>query len=173
MPREHDPYKALRNRNYRFFLAGSALDIIGNQMQGVAVGWELYLRTHSAAVLGIVGLVQFLPVLFFSLPVGQLADRYSRKMLLVVAEILTASAAACLAFLSFTQGPVALYYACAFLLGLSQSINITSRQSLLPSLIAKDAIPNGITWTSNARQVATMIGPGLGGLLITLTGGTF
>lgn len=173
MRTHNDPYKALRSRNYALFLLGSVLDIMGNQMQAIAVGWELYLRTHSAYILGFVGLVQFLPVLLFALPIGHAADKYDRKMLVFLSEVLTVLAAVGLAALSFMQGPISLYYVCLFVLGISRSLNMTSRSSILPSLVPREDITNAITWNSNGRQVATIVGPGVGGLLIAATGGVF
>ena len=82
----HDPYAALRHPDYRRLLAGSVLAAVGSEMQSVAVGWELYQRTSSAWALGLVGLVQLLPVLLLSLPAGHAADRYSRKRLLASAQ---------------------------------------------------------------------------------------
>jgi MFS family permease len=102
----HDPYAALRYRDYRHLLAGSVLSSIGSEMQGMAVGWELYQRTNSATVLGCVGLVLFLPVFLLALPAGHAADRYSRKGLLLAGQGLMALAGLGLAVLSFLQGPV-------------------------------------------------------------------
>ena len=87
----HDPYAALRSGDYRCLLAGTVLASVAAQMQSVAVGWELYQRTSSAWALGLVGLVQLLPVLLLSLPAGHAADRYSRKHLLASAQGLMAA----------------------------------------------------------------------------------
>lgn len=65
-----DAYKVLKNRNFVLFLCGRFLSSMGQQMMTVAIGYELYLRTHSPLVLGLVGLVQFLPVFFLTLPSG-------------------------------------------------------------------------------------------------------
>ena len=75
----HDPYAALRLGDYRRFLLGGILASAGAEMQGVAVGWELYERTGSATALGLVGLAMVLPVLLLAIPAGHAADRYSRK----------------------------------------------------------------------------------------------
>ena len=72
----HDPYAALRHRDFRLFLINSVAATIGGEMQSVAVGWELYERTNSKLALAFVGLVQALPVLLMSLPAGHVADRY-------------------------------------------------------------------------------------------------
>src|SRR5437867_4163086 len=109
---DRDPYAALRHRDYRHLLTGSVLASIATEAQAVAVGWELYQRTSSASALGLVGLVQFLPVLLLALPAGQVADRWSRKGLLVVAQGMAALASLGLAVLSLLQGPVPLVYLC-------------------------------------------------------------
>ena len=70
-PARHDPYAALRFRDFRLLISGTFLAIIGEQMIGVAIGWELYERTRNPLDLGLVGLVQVLPVLLFVLPAGQ------------------------------------------------------------------------------------------------------
>src|SRR3954466_8692754 len=106
MQEGHAPYAALRHRDYRRLLAGSVLASIGTEAQNLAVGWELYERTRSAAALGLVGLVQFLPVLLLALPAGQVADRYSRKGLLLVAQAAMALASLGLAVLSWLEGPI-------------------------------------------------------------------
>ncbi len=97
----HDPYAAFRSRGYRFFTTGNLLSIIGRQMLAVAVEWEIYRRTHSATALGLVGLVFAVPIVGFSLPAGHLADRLSRKHIILVAQIFSAITSALLAFVSW------------------------------------------------------------------------
>src|SRR5260370_32418535 len=84
METAHDPYGALRQRDYRRVLAGSVLGTIATQVQTAALDWEMYQRTQSARYLGWVGLVQFLPVLLLALPAGPAPGHYSPKGLLVV-----------------------------------------------------------------------------------------
>ncbi len=91
MPREptaHDPYAAFRFPSYRNYWIGGFIAVIGRQMLAVAVGYEIFQRTHSATALGLVGLVGALPVIFLSLPAGQLADRFRRKRILIATQIL-------------------------------------------------------------------------------------
>src|SRR5215813_775046 len=87
---KHDPYAAFRSRGFRFFTTGNLLSIIGRQMLAVAVEWEIYARTHSATALGLVGLVFAIPIVGLSLPAGYLADRISRKRIIMVSQILSA-----------------------------------------------------------------------------------
>src|SRR5947199_3895786 len=100
-PQKHDPYAAFRFGGFSLFTAGNLLSIIGRQMLAVAVEWELYARTHSATALGLVGLVIAVPVVALSLPAGHLADRFSRKHIILVSQIFSALASAALALVSW------------------------------------------------------------------------
>ncbi len=170
MAGEHDPYAALRHSGYRGLLAGNMLASMGTQMQRVAIGWELYQRTHDAGALGYVGLIQFLPVVFLSLPAGHLADRYSRKGILISAQGVGALASLGLAALSFRQGPIALIYVCLLGVGISRAFNMPARSALLQQLVPDAALSNAITWNSSGWQVASMVGPALGGLVLAAGG---
>src|SRR6266540_1551774 len=85
--RTHDPYAAFRFEDFSLFTAGNLLSITGRLMLAVAVEWEVYARTHSATALGLVGLVIAVPVVTLSLPAGHLADRFSRKRIILVSQI--------------------------------------------------------------------------------------
>src|SRR6266480_6164031 len=97
----HDPYAAFRSRGFAFFTAGNLLSILGRQMLAVAVEWEIYARTHSATALGLVGLVFAIPIVGLSLPAGYLADRVSRKHIILVSQIFSVITSALLALVSW------------------------------------------------------------------------
>src|SRR6202011_703459 len=97
----HDPYAAFPSRGFRFFTTGNLLSILGRQMLAVAVEWEIYRRTHSAAALGLVGLVFAVPIVGLSLPAGYLADRISRKQIIIVSQILSSISSVLLALVSW------------------------------------------------------------------------
>ncbi len=99
--RPHDPYAAFRFGSFRLFTIGNLLSIIGRQMLAVAVEWEMYRRTHSATALGLVGLVIAIPVVALSLPAGHLADRFSRKRIILVSQIFSALTSVALALVSW------------------------------------------------------------------------
>ncbi|HEY5992851.1 MAG TPA: MFS transporter [Candidatus Udaeobacter sp.] len=99
--RPHDPYAAFRFGDFTFFTAGNLLSITGRLMLAVAVEWELYVRTHSATALGLVGLVIAVPVVTLSLPAGHLADRFSRKRIILISQIFSALASVALALVSW------------------------------------------------------------------------
>src|ERR1051325_761357 len=97
----HDPYAAFRSRGFAFFTAGNLLSLLGRQMLAVAVEWEIYRRTHSATALGLVGLVFAIPVVGMSLPAGHLADRISRKHIILWSQVFSSITSALLALVSW------------------------------------------------------------------------
>src|SRR5437762_948721 len=100
-PRRHDPYSAFRFGGFSLFTAGNLLSITGRLMLAVAAEWEIYARTHSATALGLVGLVIAVPVVALSLPAGHLADRISRKRIILVSQIFSALMSVALAIVSW------------------------------------------------------------------------
>jgi MFS family permease len=167
----HDPYAALRLGDYRRFLLGGVAATVANQVQGVTVGWELYERTGSATALGLVGLAKVAPVLLLALPVGQAADRYNRKRMLVAAQLLAAAAALGLAILSATRGPIALIYGCLLVSGVGRAFSMPTRWALLTQLVPLELVSSAVAWNSSGLQVALMVGPALGGLVLALSRG--
>src|SRR5207247_6933540 len=99
--RPHDPYAAFRFGDFTLFTAGNLLSITGRLMLAVAVEWEIYARTHSATALGLVGLVIPTPVVTLSLPAGHLADRFSRKHIILVSQLFSGVTSAALAVVSW------------------------------------------------------------------------
>jgi MFS family permease len=165
----HDPYRALREPGFRRYLTGNLVGTIGFQMQGVAVGWELYERTHSAFALGIVGLVQVVPIILLFLPVGHVVDRYDRRRVLIAALGGLALAAAGLAIVSVTRAPVPLFYAFLFLSGTARALLGPAKSALLPEIVRLDAFQSAVAWNSGGWQMAEVIGPAIGGALLAAT----
>ena len=99
--RPHDPYAAFRFGDFSLFTAGNLLSITGRLMLAVAVEWEIYARTHSATALGLVGLVIAVPVVTLSLPAGHLADRFSRKHIILVSQVFSGLTSLALALVSW------------------------------------------------------------------------
>jgi MFS family permease len=169
---KRDAYAALRVRDFRLFLSGHLLSVLGVQMQTTAVGWQLYERTNSELALGIVGLVQIVPMLGFALPAGQAADRFDRRKTLMAATTLAVLAAFGLAIVSTLEGAnVALVYACLFLSGLARAFQGPARSSLMPQLVPQQIFNNAVSWNISGFELSSMIGPALAGWLIYLFGG--
>src|SRR3954464_11795606 len=95
---EH-PYAVLRNRDFLLYLVGRFIASLGQQMLVVAVGWEIYERTHQFLPLGIVGLVQMVPMFLFTFPAGHVADNYNRKQVLLWTQLAMAVICAGLALI--------------------------------------------------------------------------
>jgi MFS family permease len=164
----HDPYSALRRRDFRLILAAGMVDTIGAEMVAVAVGWELYERTRSELHLGLVGLVLAIPVVVLSLPAGQAADLFSRRKIILITQAMLAIASLGLACVSYLQGPVPLVYVCIGLAGVANAFSFPARWALLPQLVPADEFNNAVTWRSSGWQVSAAIGPALGGGVLAL-----
>ncbi len=162
----HDPIAALRVGDFRLLLFGSFLAIVAEQMLGVAIGWELYERTNSPLALGLIGLVQIVPVLALALPAGQLADKLDRKWISVFTMLGVALCAFGLTWLSATSGPIGLMYVCLFGIGVARAFQSPAFSSLVAQVVPEEHYANAATWESSAWQASAIVGPALGGLLI-------
>ena len=162
----HDPYAPLRYRDYRLLLIGRFITSFASEMLSFAIGWELWLRTHSAFALGMVGLVQVVPVILLSLPAGHVADQYNRKRIVVIAQLFLALCVIGLAWLSFTKGSLTLIYVCLLGIGIARAFNDPAASTLLPQTIPPDLFSRAATWNSSVWQVASITGPALAGLLV-------
>jgi MFS family permease len=149
-------------------LFGRIFGVIGWQMLQVALGWELYERTHSALALGMVGLVTAIPVVLLALPAGHLADKVDRKKIVIVAQMLFVSMSLSLAFVSHVAGPIPIIFAILLVRGIGQAYNNPARSALLPRLVPAEVFGNAVTWSSSAFQTAAVVGPAIGGFVIAL-----
>lgn len=100
-PQKHDPYAAFRHLGFSLYSIGNVVSVIGRLMLFVAVEWEVYERTNSATALGLIGLAIALPVVLLSLPAGHIADRYSRKTIVLISQALSAICSLALAVVSW------------------------------------------------------------------------
>src|SRR5437870_13087617 len=140
--------------------------ILGWQLQKVAVGWEIYERTHSAMYLGYAGLVQFLPQVLFMLFAGHITDTYNRKRVFMTALGFNAAAAVGLALNSVYGGSIYVLYACLFAYGSARAFIMPSRAAFLPSIIPLEIFSTAVSWNSSGFEISSMAGPAIGGLLI-------
>ncbi len=166
----HDPYRALRYRNFQLLFLGTFIAAVGEQMVNVAIGWELYNRTGSSLALGFVGLVQVIPTLLLSLPGGYLADRFDRKRIVLITLLIIMLSSLGLTILSLLQGPVLFIYACLLLFGIGVAFNNPAASALLPQTVPESAYSSAATWSSSSWQLASVLGPALGGLVIAFSG---
>jgi MFS family permease len=163
-----DPYAALRFQDFRLLLVGRFITALGDQMLSFAIGWELWLRTHNELALGLVGLVQVIPIILLSLPAGHVADQYNRKRIVLITQVLLTICALGLALLSFFQGSLALVYLCLVGIGMARAFNSPATSTLLPQTVPPSIFTSAATWSSSAWQLASVIGPSVAGLLIAI-----
>ena len=161
-----DTYAPFRYRDYRLFIAMVLIASLCQQALGVAVGWDIYERTGSVMALGWVGLAQFIPVLLFFLPAGQLADRYDRRRIVAVSLTLWVAASALLVWSAWRNAPVFSIYAALFAIGAATILNRAGRDALLSQLVPPAALARAVMWNSTVFQTASVAGPALAGLLI-------
>jgi MFS family permease len=164
----HDPYAALRHRDFRLLLTGRFLTSFAAEMLSFAISWELWLRTDSAYALGMVGLVQILPILLLSLPAGHVADQYERKRIVVLAETLLAVCALGLGWLSYTEGSLILIYVLLLGIGISRAFNDPASSTLIPQTVPNQDYSNAALWNSGTWQVASISGPAIAGVCVSL-----
>lgn len=162
---------ALNSRNFRLFWFGQLVSLIGTWMQTTGQDWLVLQITHSAWLLGVVGALQFLPILLFSLFSGVIADRVPKKKLLVCTQISSMTLAAILCILVFT-GTVQIWqiFILASLLGITNSLDMPVRQSFVVEMVGKDTLPNAIALNATSFNLARIIGPSIAGILISLFG---
>ena len=165
----HDPYEALRYPDYRLLVAGGLLSRVGLGVQTVAVGWEIYLREKRFDYLGYTGLAQFLPVLLFTLPAGQIADRFPRKHVFRIAQGIAALASFGLMYLSLVGAATWLFFGCLVLAGIGRAFMAPARASLLAQVVPLEKLANAVNWNSTAWQFANVVGPALGGAILAFT----
>ena len=161
-----DPYQALRFPDFRLLIGGSLLGTLGEQMLTVAIGWEVYARTHQAIMLGYTGLAQFAPVLLLSLVAGHAADRFDRRLVVVLGQSLMALTSVGLAALSLTHGPIALVFLLLVARGTGDAFTVAAWSALPPQTVPASAFSNAASWSSSLWQLAAISGPALAGLLI-------
>ena len=167
-----DAYAALRVRDFRRFLSGHLLSVLGVQMQTVAVGWQLYEKTSSAWALANVGIAQVIPMLGFALVAGHAADRFDRRKTLMAATVLAVVSAFGLALTTVLGGNILLIYACLFLSGTARAFQGPARSSLMPLLVPRETFTNSVTWAVSGFELSSLLGPAMGGMLIWWFGGT-
>src|SRR5882757_2378514 len=136
------------------------------QMQAVAVGWQIYELTGSAFDLGLVGLVQFFPVVVLGLLIGHIADRYDRRVVVGTCQVIKALAAA--AFAVGTLGGFLsrdVMLAILFVSGTARAFETPTMHTLVPGIVPPELLQRAIAASSTASQTAIICGPALGGLL--------
>ncbi|WP_034590879.1 MFS transporter [Hamadaea tsunoensis] len=165
-------FQSLSVRNYRLFASGQLIKLIGSWMMFVAQDWlVLHLSDNNATALGIVTALQFIPAALLTLPGGRLADRYDKRVLLLVANTFWSVSALTFSVLVLSGG-VQLWhiYVFALFLGTAQAIETPVRQAFVSELVGTPLLPNALSLSAATFNSARIIGPALAGLAIAAMG---
>lgn len=164
-----DAYAALRVRDFQFLILSRFLASLGEQMVGVALGWQIYERTHSTLALGYIGLAEVLPVILLALPAGHFSDRYDRRKIALITKMGLAACSLGFAALTILHDPIWTFYLCIVVVGMTRAFHSPSTSTLLPQVVPIDLYESAATWMSNFWQLAAALGPALGGAIIAVS----
>src|SRR3954468_7984806 len=169
--RPDDVRSLLAEREFLRLWIGRVLAGAATQMMMVAASWQMYELTRSAWDLGLVGLLQFLPVLLFTLPAGHVADRYHRGRVIACTQAVQLLAAVLLLVATAT-GHLSrdLLFGASMLLGTARTFQMPAQQSLVPSIVPARLLARAMAMSSAGNQVAVIGGPAAAGLLFAGTG---
>ena len=165
-------FRSLSNRNYRLYASGAVVSNTGTWMQRVAQDWlVLQLTNNSGTALGITTGLQFLPILLLSPYAGLIADRFPKRRLLQVTQLMLAVPALALGLLALTGVAESWHvYVLAFVFGIGSAFDAPARQSFVSEIVGPDDLTNAVGLNSASFNLARMIGPALAGVLIAALG---
>lgn len=164
-----DRFAAFRHPSFGCYWFSKFFSTFGMQIIAVAVGWQIYDLTRNPFDLGIIGLVQFLPALLLILVTGAASDRFGRRLIMGVCEIVSLFVAAVLVILTLRglTSPIPVF-AVLVVLGTARAFFNPAATSLAPNLVPEEDLANAVAWNSMSWQTATIVGPVAGGLLYGL-----
>src|SRR3954449_5553895 len=158
------------SRDLRLLVIGEVFSGLGSQAALVAIPYQIYVLTHSAALVGLLGIVELIPIIFGSLFGGAMADRIERRRLMLIGQTATLVSAALLAAISYAgDPPVVLIFLLAGALAGGSTVDNVTRSAIIPAL-AKERLRAALSLNYGLYQIAAVVGPGLGGLLIAALG---
>jgi len=169
-------FPALKSRNYQYYFIGQLISQIGTWLQIVAQGWLVLTITKSPLLLGVVAAAGTLPSLLFSLFGGVIVDRFDKRKLIIVTNVLSMILAFILGILAITnKADVWMIILLSFLLGVVAAVDMPARQAFVSEMVTKEYVSSAIALNAAIYNAARVIGPSIAGLLIALvgTGGAF
>jgi len=164
-------FRALRHRNFRLFLSGQIVSLVGTWMQNVAQSWLVYRMTHSELLLGTAWFCSQIAVFALGPLGGLAADRFSRHKLVVVTQTLSMLQALAIAILTLS-GKVAVWHilALACVLGVINAFDMPGRQALVVHMTSPEDLINAISLNSAVFNAARVVGPAVAGLVVAAVG---
>lgn len=164
-------FAPLKNRNLRIYLSGQAVSLLGTWMQSAAQSWVIWELTQSESALGIVVMLNSLPLFLLAPWAGGFADRFNRRMILLVTQTIAMLLAFSLAILIQT-GLIQIWhiYTTALILGIISALDFPAQQAFIGDLSGMGQVRQAVTLNIMALQVARMLGPATGGFLLKAVG---
>ncbi len=164
-------FAPLKNRNLRIYLGGQAVSLLGTWMQSTAQSWVVWELTQSESSLGIVVMLNSLPLLLMAPWAGSIADRFNRRMILLVTQSIAMLLAFSLALLIQTHlVQIWHIYIFAFILGTINALDFPAQQAFIGDLSGMSQVRQAITLNIMGLQVARMLGPAIAGILLKVVG---
>ena len=170
--KEDGNWRSFRHRNYRILFPANTVSNIGSWAQRIAQDWlVLELTNNNGTYLGLVTAVQFAPVLFFSLHGGKLADRFNKRKVLILTNIMGGAASLGLGILVMTDLIVLWHvFVLAAVLGISTAIDAPVRQAFTTEVVGQSDLPNAVSLNSANFNAGRLVGPAISGGLIAAFG---
>lgn len=164
-------FSPLKNRNLRIYLGGQTVSLLGTWMQSAAQSWVVWELTRSESALGIVVMLNSLPLLILAPWAGGIADRFNRRFILIATQAIAMLLAFALAVLIQT-GLIQIWhiYLCSLILGIISALDFPAQQAFIGDMSGMGQVRQAVTLNIMALQVARMIGPALGGFLLKAVG---
>jgi MFS family permease len=164
-------FRALQHRNFQLFIGGQLVSLIGTWMQSTAQLWLVYKLTNSAALLGLFGFANQIPILLLASVGGYVGDRYNRLHGVIVTQTVSMILAFVLAGLTLT-GLIREWeiIVIAFLVGVVNAFDVPIRQAFLVQMTSREDLPNAIALNSSIFNGARVVGPAIAGLAIVWIG---
>ncbi len=163
----HPPSRnAFRHRAFRLFWISRFLANFAAQIVSVSIGWQIYDLTHNPFDLGLVGLVQFAPALVLVLYAGHAADRFNRRAIMAICQMVESGIAAAILLLTVTGLISATWiFALLFIFGVARAFMNPAASSLVPNLVPPEDFAGAIALSTTSWQIANIVGPAVGGVL--------
>lgn len=163
----NNPFIALKHKNFRYYWIGMCISVIGVWMQNIAQPWLAYKLTNSPLLLSFVGILQFTPVLLFSLFAGVIIDKFPKKNILIFTQSTSLVITFILAILDWT-GCIRYWHilVMATLLGLVNTLDMPTRQAFVIEMVGREDVKNAVALNSSAFNLARIIGPAAAGIIM-------
>lgn len=160
-------FTSLRSRNFRLYWFGQLISLMGSRIQSIGQVWLVLELTHSGWQLGLVGALQALPVLLFSIVGGVYVDRWPKRRVLLATDT-AAMLQALLPWILIMTGTIQLWqlYILAMLLGFTNCLYLPASRAFVVEMVGREDLPNAVALNSSIANLARIVGPGLGGIII-------